>query len=209
MEFRHCLPVPSLTQHAHSVPSSLEGYYQETGRAGRDGKSSTCVLYFSYADMRQHERFISDSQVSQEQKRSQREILNKVLTYCLNISDCRRTQVLQYFGEQFSPEQCNYTCDNCFVNKNSIPNKVDVTDKAKEILSLVKRMQTTNVSLGQVVDVYYGSKAKKVSLHSIILCRGRPQKATMLTICLFFLVDRGCGLGQISGSRQGIRHAQD
>lgn len=102
--------------------------------------------------------------MSQEQKESQREILANVITYCLNTTDCRRAQVLRYFGERFTPEQCNYTCDNCVMNRNSIPEKLDVTDRAKDILSLVQRMQDDNLSLGTAVDVYYGSRAKKVGL---------------------------------------------
>ncbi|RKO95223.1 P-loop containing nucleoside triphosphate hydrolase protein, partial [Caulochytrium protostelioides] len=96
-----------------SFPQSLEGYYQETGRAGRDGRPSLCIMYYTFADKRIHDILIQRGEGSADQKERVRNNLRLMIGYCENKVECRREQVLAYFGEKFNREDCHGTCDNC------------------------------------------------------------------------------------------------
>lgn len=145
----------------HTIPKSLEGYYQETGRAGRDGKRSGCYLYYGYHDTSALKRMIDDGDGSWEQKERQRQMLRNVVQFCENRSDCRRVQVLNYFNESFKREDCNGACDNC--NSNSTFESQDFTDYAVAAIELVKRIGQDNVTLLHCVDVFRGGKTKKIT----------------------------------------------
>ncbi len=94
----------------HSLPKSIEGYYQETGRAGRDGLLSRCVLLFSYADKFKHDFFIRNMPNKIEQRKAQ-DKLNQVLSYG-NLRGCRRRFLLRYFNEEYRDASCG-NCDGC------------------------------------------------------------------------------------------------
>ncbi|KIW14538.1 hypothetical protein PV08_07322 [Exophiala spinifera] len=145
----------------HTIPKSLEGYYQETGRAGRDGKKSGCYLYYGYGDTTSLRRMIDQSDGSWEQKERQKQLLRNVVQFCENRSDCRRKQVLNYFNEHFDPAECKNGCDNCTSTSTFVTE--DFSEHARHIVSLVNRVHRDNVTILHCVDVYRGAKLKKIT----------------------------------------------
>lgn len=146
----------------HTIPKSLEGYYQETGRAGRDQKQSGCYLFYNYQDAGRIRRMIDspDSTASWEQKQRQHEMLRRMVQYCENKSDCRRVQVLRYFNEDFEKDDCESGCDNC--NSTSTFETVDLTLQAEAAIGIVRELRQSNVTVAYCMDVFRGSKTKKV-----------------------------------------------
>ena len=85
----------------NSLPQSLEGYYQETGRAGRDGDESMCILFYAFGDRHKIEYLIDKGEGSHEQKQRQKDYLKQVIQYCENKFDCRRQQLLSVYNFLF------------------------------------------------------------------------------------------------------------
>jgi RecQ family ATP-dependent DNA helicase len=140
----------------YTIPKSLEGYYQETGRAGRDGLPSGCFLFYNYGDTGTLYRMIKDGDGNADQKRRQIEMLQMVVQYCENKAECRRVQVLRYFGENFPEEQCDQSCDNCCSGIEY--EDVDITNMAVAALNVVS--QLNEKTLLYCIDVFRGSASK-------------------------------------------------
>jgi bloom syndrome protein len=144
----------------HTLPKSLEGYYQETGRAGRDGKKSDCYLYYQYGDSRTLRKMIDDGEGSREQKQRLHDMLRNVIQFCENKADCRRAQVLGYFSESFDPTKCRATCDNCRSDTTFVTK--DLTEYAAMAIKLVSQVHEDNVTMHQCVDAFRGAKNAKI-----------------------------------------------
>ncbi|ADM11872.1 ATP-dependent DNA helicase [Encephalitozoon intestinalis ATCC 50506] len=161
----------------YCIPKSLEGYYQETGRAGRDGLESVCVLFYTYGDKKKISFMIEKGDGGYEQKQRQKEDLEAVIQFCENKTDCRRMQVLAHFGEKFDPQLCRKTCDNC--RRETIV-KRDYSKEARDLILLV--YTSSRITLCQAVDVYKGLSNKKSREYSWSEYYGKGKLLRKITI---------------------------
>ena len=141
----------------YTFPKTLEGYYQEIGRAGRDGLDSDCVMFYTYADTRKHQFFINQIEDDKLRERAT-EKLAEVLSYG-ELQTCRKKYLLGYFGEHLEGDNCG-SCDVC----STVRVMFDATTIAKKILSAVVRTEN-RFGKNYVVDVLVGKKAQKIKIN--------------------------------------------
>lgn len=138
----------------YDLPKSIEGYYQETGRAGRDGLKSDCILFFSYGDKFKIEHFIEQKEDEKDRQAAYRQ-LREVVQYC-ESNVCRRRVLLAYFGERYDEAGCG-NCDVCVEPRE----RFDGTIAAQKILSCVYRTGE-RFGVQYIINVLQGSKSQKI-----------------------------------------------
>lgn len=138
----------------YDMPKSIENYYQETGRAGRDGLAGKCIAFYNYADILRLEKFLRDKPVSEREMGAQ--LMQEVVAYAETAS-CRRRFLLHYFGEEFEESSCQKMCDNCKNPKEKLEVQQDMIHVIRCILDL-----NENYLMKTVMEYLMGKETKEM-----------------------------------------------
>jgi ATP-dependent DNA helicase RecQ len=138
----------------YDIPKSIENYYQETGRAGRDGLAGKCVAFYNYNDILRLEKFLRDKPVSEREMGAQ--LMQEVVAYAETAS-CRRRFLLHYFGEAYEVDRCGKMCDNCRTPKEVVSVQNEMRDAVQSILDL-----NENYLIRTILDFVLGKETKEM-----------------------------------------------
>lgn len=139
----------------HNLPKNMESYYQEAGRAGRDGERSECILIFTPYDIQLQKFLLEQSQLDEAGKQAEYERLQKMIDYC-HTELCLQRYIVEYFGDTYEEKTCG-TCQNCTDQRE----RIDITTEAQMIFSCIKRMEE-RFGKTLVAQVLKGSKNKRI-----------------------------------------------